>query len=113
EARGEAQALAREAELRAKRLAAIAAEAAEWNGLHSGAAGQISALESRQTDAQTERTSLEYSPAAFAEQRRSLITQVEQAEAARREASDRRAAAETALAAADKAARAALEAMGE
>jgi chromosome segregation protein len=50
---------------------------------------------------------------AFAEQRRSLIAQVEQAEAARREAFDRRASAETLLAEADKAARAALEAFGE
>jgi chromosome segregation protein len=113
EARGEAQALAREAELRAKRLAAIGAERAEWDGRRNGAASQIASLQQRLGDAQSERASLEGAPAAFAEKRRALISEVEQAEAARREASDRRAGAETALAEADKAARAALEAMGE
>ena len=44
EARGEAQALAREAELRAKRLAAIAAERAEWDDRKTSAAGQIATL---------------------------------------------------------------------
>src|SRR4029077_16286726 len=113
EARGEAQALAREAKLRAKRLAAIAAERAEWDARRTGATGQIGTLEQRSGEARAERTSLEGAPAAFAEQRQSLIAQIEAAEAARREASDRRAAAEAALADADKTARAALEAVGE
>jgi chromosome segregation protein len=113
EARGEAQALAREAELRARRVTAINAERAEWDRRKTGAAGQVATLEQRHGEAQEERTSLEGAPAAFAEQRRSLIAQVEQAEAARREAFDRRASAETLLAEADKAARAALEAFGE
>jgi chromosome segregation protein len=113
EARGEAQALAREAELRAKRLAAIAAERAEWDGRRNGAANQAATLAQRSGEAQAERASLEGAPAAFAEQRRALIGEVETAETARREASDRRASAETALAEADKAARAALEAMGD
>ena len=67
----------------------------------------------RSTEAQAERSSLEGAPAAIAEQRRALISEIEAAEAAQRAASDRRAAAETALAEADKAARAALEAAGE
>jgi len=75
--------------------------------------GSENAEPRRDGEAQEERTSLEGAPAAFAEQRRSLIAQVEQAEAARREAFDRRASAETLLAEADKAARAALEAFGE
>jgi chromosome segregation protein len=113
EARGEAQAIAREAELRAKRLAAIAAERAEWDGRKVSAVGQVSALQDRLNDAQGERASLEGAPAAFAEKRRALIAEVEQADATRRESADRRAIAETTLADADKAARAALEALGE
>jgi chromosome segregation protein len=113
EARGEAQALAREAELRARRLSAITAERAEWDARKIGAVGQIGALEQRSGEAQAERTSLEGAPAAIAGQRRALISEIEAAEAARRQASDRRAAADAALADADKAARAALEAMGE
>ncbi len=113
EARGEAQALAREAELRARRIAAIAAERAEWDGRKVSAAGQAATLGERSTEAQAERSSLEGAPAAIAEQRRALISEIEAAEAAQRAASDRRAAAETALAEADKAARAALEAVGE
>jgi chromosome segregation protein len=113
EARGEAQAIAREAELRAKRLSAIAAERAEWDGRKMSAAGQVAALQERLADAQGERASLEGAPAAFADKRRALIAEVEQADATRRASSDRRAGAETALAEADKAARAALEAMGE
>jgi chromosome segregation protein len=113
EARGEAQAIAREAELRAKRLTAIAAERAEWDGRKGSAVGQVAALQERLADAQGERGSLEGAPAAFAEKRRALIAEVEQADSARREAADRRASAETALAEADKAARAGLEALGE
>ncbi|MEA2871564.1 MAG: chromosome segregation protein, partial [Hyphomicrobiales bacterium] len=113
EARGEAQALAREAELRGKRLTAIAAERAEWDNRRIGATGQIGTLEVRSGEAQAERASLDGAPAAFAEQRRALISEIEAAETARREASDRRAAADAALADADKAARATLEAVGE
>lgn len=113
EARGEAQALAREAELRARRLTAIAAERAEWDARKTGAVGQIGALGERSGEAQAERASLDGAPAAFAEQRRALISEIEAAETARRAASDRRSAADAALADADKAARAALEAVGE
>src|SRR5204862_2689361 len=113
EARGEAQALAREAELRGKRLTAITAERAEWDARKTGAVGQIGTLEQRSGEARAERASLQGAPTAFAEQRRALICEIEAAETARRAASDRRAAADAALADADKAARAALEAVGE
>ena len=49
----------------------------------------------------------------FAAQRQALIGEIETATAGRRAAADRLAEGETALAAADKAARAALEAVGE
>jgi chromosome segregation protein len=113
EARGEAQALAREAELRARRLSAIAAERAEWDGRKSSAQGQIATLGQRTDEAKAERASLEGAPAAFAERRRVLIDEIEAADAARRAAHDRLAAGETALGDADRAARAALEAFGE
>ena len=113
EARGEAQALAREAELRARRLAAIAAERAEWDGRKSSAVGQIATLGERSDEAKAERASLDDAPAVFAERRRVLIGEIETADAARRAAHDRLAAGETALAEADRAARAALEAFGE
>jgi chromosome segregation protein len=113
EARGEAQALAREAELRAKRLSAIAAERAEWERRRDGANNQATTIAQRSAEAQSERESLDGAPAAIAEQRRALIAEVEQADANRREASDRRVTAETTLAEADKAARAGLEAMGD
>jgi chromosome segregation protein len=113
EARGEAQALAREAELRARRLSAIAAERAEWDGRKTNAESHIATLGQRTDEAKAERVSLDGAPAAFAERRRALISEVEAAEAARREAHDRLNAGETALAEADRAARAALEAFGE
>jgi chromosome segregation protein len=113
EARGEAQALAREAELRARRLDAIAAERAEWDHRRIGATGQIGTLGERSGEARTERNSLADAPAAFAEKRKALISGIEAADAARQQASDRRVAADAALADADKIARAALEAVGE
>ena len=79
EARGEAQALAREAELRAKRrIAAIAAGARRmgWTARRARPA-RSPRSESASTDAQAERSSLEGAPAAFAEQRRALISEIE------------------------------------
>ena len=112
EVRAEAQALAREAELAARRLATIANDRAAWTARNDGAASQIKTLEARVEEAKTERASLEDAPRAFAEQRVALIGEIETAEAARRAAADQLAAAENALAAADRDARAALEAMG-
>jgi chromosome segregation protein len=112
EVRAEAQALAREAELAARRLATIAADRDRWSGRRDGAAAQIATLETRVTEATSERSSLNDAPAAFAEKRRALIGEIEAAEAERRSAADHLAEAENALAAADRVARAALEAMG-
>jgi chromosome segregation protein len=113
EARGEAQALAREAELRERRLEAIAAERTEWQGRADLANGQIATLTLRSAEATTERQSLDAAPAVFAEKRRALIDEIEAAEQKRRAAADELAAAEARLAEADRAARAALEKMGE
>jgi len=111
EARAELQAHLREAQARAKRLDAIASERASWLTRSEGAGGQISAFERRIAETTAEHESLADAPVAFLETRRALMKQLDAAEAARKEAADRRAAAETALNEADRAARAALDAM--
>jgi chromosome segregation protein len=112
EVRAEAQALARGVELAERRLAAIRSESTAWNERRQSAGAQIETLQARQTETRDERAGLADAPQAFADQRRALITQVEAAEASRRNAADELAHGENALANADKAARAALEAMG-
>lgn len=109
--RAEAQALAREAELADRRVQAIAAERGEWQQRKSGSASQIATIETRITEAKTERTELESAPAVFAEKRNALLGEISTAEAARRKAADALAAAENAMAEADRAARASLEAL--
>lgn len=113
EARGQAQTLAREAELAERRLTGIRADRQTWSDRKSGAEAQIATLDTRRAEAQEERSGLENAPAAFAEKRQSLIGEIEVAEAERRAAADRLAEGETALNEADKAARVALEAMGD
>ena len=112
ELRAQAQALAREAELAQRRLQTIGAERTGWAERRDGAAAQITTLEGRVQEAKTERTGLADAPQAFAEKRVALIGEIEVADAARRTAADRLAEAENALAAADRDARAALEATG-
>ncbi|HLN07814.1 MAG TPA: chromosome segregation protein SMC [Xanthobacteraceae bacterium] len=112
EVRGEAQALAREAELRERRLGAIADEATRWSDRTESARSQIETLEARHGESESERRTLDDAPAAFAEKRAALIDELAAAEARRRAAADDLAAKETALAEADRAARAALEATG-
>ncbi len=113
EVRVEEQAIAREAELADRRLQAIAAERAGWEERKEGAAAQIATISQRAEEAKAERTELGNAPAKFAAQRLALIGEIETATAARRAAADRLAAAENALAEADKVARSALEAVGE
>jgi chromosome segregation protein len=110
--RAQAQALAREAELAQRRLHAIVTERAGWTGRRDGAAAQITTLAGRVQEAKAERAGLTDAPQAFAAKRTALIGEIEGAEAARRTAADRLAEAENALAAADRDARAALEATG-
>src|SRR6476660_9603354 len=112
EVRAEAQALAREAEIAARRLAAIAAERQAWSGRNDSAASQIKTLDARVEEAKSERAGFEDAPRVFEEKRHALISEIETAETARRAAADHLADGENALAEADRAARAALEAMG-
>jgi chromosome segregation protein len=112
EVRAEAQALAREAEISARRLATIATDRHSWSERNESAAAQIKTLETRVEEAKTERASLEDAPRVFEEKRVALIGEIETAEAARRTAADHLATRENALADADRDARIALEAMG-
>jgi chromosome segregation protein len=111
EARAQAQALAREAEIATQRLATIHADRERWSERHDGTAAQIKILAARVDEAKTERAGLEDAPRMFEEKRRGLIGGIETAEVARRAAADRLAEGENALAEADRDARAALEAM--
>ncbi|MGB7258713.1 MAG: chromosome segregation protein SMC, partial [Pseudolabrys sp.] len=110
EVHAEQQAIVREAELSDRRLAAIAADTAQWNERRDGAKNQITTLEQRIEEAKRERAELENAPAVFAKKRAALITQVEGAETERRACADRLAEAEAAQSQADQDARAALEA---
>ncbi|AMN40930.1 chromosome segregation protein SMC [Rhodoplanes sp. Z2-YC6860] len=112
EIRAEAQALAREAELADRRLNAIGTDRQAWNDRRERAHTQIATLDTRSGEARQEREGLADAPALFEEKRRALITEVETAEAARREAADRLTEAENALSACDRTVRAALEALG-
>ncbi|MDQ2954885.1 MAG: AAA family ATPase, partial [Pseudomonadota bacterium] len=111
EARAEAQALAREAEIARKRLEAIAAEQHSWADTSKRTTTQIAALDVRLTEARRERTTLADAPRSFEEMRRSMIGEVSAAEAQRRQAADRLAEGEALLADADRASRAALDAL--
>ncbi|MCC6890040.1 MAG: chromosome segregation protein SMC [Hyphomicrobiales bacterium] len=112
EVRAEAQALAREAELATRRLAQIGTERESWSARSDSAGAHIATLEQRLAEARSERAGLDDAPALFAEKRTALIGEIETAGAARRAAADRLAEAETVLAAADRAARTTLEAVG-
>jgi chromosome segregation protein len=108
--RAEQQAIVREAELADKRLTTLAADKAGWVERSDSARNQIGTLEQRIVEAKRDRTELANAPQIFAEKRRALIGEIQTAEAARRACADRLQAAETALAEADRDARAALEA---
>jgi len=110
EVRAEQQAIAREAELADKRLAAIASDQADWNGRRDGASNQIATLKRRVVEAKRDRAELENAPQVFSVKRHKLIEETAKAEAERRACADRLQAAENALAEADRDARAALEA---
>ncbi len=113
EVRVEAQALTKEAELANHRLQAIAGERQAWNERQSSAVAQVATIEQRNEEASAERAELLNAPEKFAAERQSLIGAIETATSERRAAADQLAEAETRLAEADKAARLALEAVGE
>jgi chromosome segregation protein len=110
EVRAEQQAIAREAELADRRLAQVGTDKKGWTERQEGARSQIETLEKRVAEATHDRAELENAPQIFAEKRAALIGEVQNAETERRACADRLQEAETALAEADRDARAALEA---
>jgi len=109
--RAESQALAREAELAERRARAIGSERDEWQNRHNGATSHIETIQTRLTEVAVERADLENAPAVFAQRRRALISEIERAEGARREAADMLATAERAMTDTDREAKASLEAL--
>ena len=113
EARAAVESLAREAELRSGRLAAIAVERQTWNERAANARNQIATLTERRGETETERQSLAEEPQRIEEKRKALLSEASAADAARSEAADALAAGEAVLAEADRQARAALDALAE
>ncbi|MBX6425142.1 MAG: AAA family ATPase [Variibacter sp.] len=111
EIRSEAQTLARELEHAERRLKAIASERAAWIERRQNSGDHIATIEAREAEARREREELDAAPVLLAARRRSLIDEIEAAQAARRAAGDQLSAGEQAQAEADAAARAALEAL--
>src|SRR5579885_3116218 len=104
EASAEHQAHLREIKLREKRLAAIAGERQSWMARRDKASAQIGAIEARRAEAAGELEKLKEAEGKFLLTRQTLMRQIEAAEEARKRAYDARAAA-------DRAARTALEEM--
>lgn len=111
DARAQVQALAREADLRASRRSAIAAEIEAWRERAARSAQTAEETRRRIETVEAEQKTLLEAPDTFLTERRRLLAEIETAETMRRAAADRLAAGETALADADRQARAALEAL--
>ena len=110
EARAAVESLAREADLRSGRLAAIAVERQTWNERAANARNQIATLAQRRGESEAEKQKLAAEPERIEEKRKRLLSEASAAEAVRAEAADALAAGEAVLAEADKAARVALDA---
>jgi chromosome segregation protein len=110
ELQAEQQAIVREAELADRRLYSLGADKAGAIERRDGARDQLATLDRRIAEAKRDRTELENAPQVFAGKRSALISEIETAEAARRACADKLQNAENALAAADRDARASLEA---
>ncbi|HEY5794194.1 MAG TPA: AAA family ATPase [Bosea sp. (in: a-proteobacteria)] len=111
DARARVQTLSREAELRARRRAAIAADVKAWQE-RAATSGQTAEETRRRIETVgAERTALLEAPDTFLTERRRLLAEIESAETLRRAAADRLALGEAALAETDRQARIALEAL--
>jgi chromosome segregation protein len=113
EARAAVEGLAREAELRSHRLAAIAVERQTWRERAANAEAQIATLSKRRGEAEAEKERLLGEPAKIEAKRQALLSEIAIAETTRAEAADRLANGEATLAAADKAARETLDRLSE
>jgi len=111
EARAALQSLMHEAELRRRRQESITADIRLWTERAARAAKAFEDLGERLERAQDEHQRLLEAPDTYILRHRALISQIEEAEAKRKEAADALADAETNLAETDRSARAALEAL--
>ena len=111
EASANLQTQLREAETHKRRLGGLKEERQSWLARSERAKSQIGALEARCAEAAQELQKLMEAPELFVSTRQSLMNQIEAADQARRRTADSRAEAERRLADADRAARAALDAM--
>lgn len=113
ETRAAVQTLQREADLRARRLAALAEEGLAWRARAARAAEAREELASRLAAIDVERADLTDAPERFRARRVALLSEIDAAEAARRAAADALTAAQADLATADAGARAGLEALSQ
>ena len=113
EARAGAESLARDAEIRRRRLAAIGGERESWTRRVAVMAAQTAGLSARQADIEAEREALLGQPADFDRRRAGILAEIDQADGLRREAGEALKEAERTLARADEAAREALAALSE
>jgi len=111
EARSGVQNLQREAESRGRRREGIATETQAWRERAVRAAGAREELDTRLSTARHGRAALDETPDLFDARRRTLQGGIDTAEIKRRDGADRLAEGETALGAADRAAREALDGM--
>ena len=113
DARAVHEGLRREAEARARRLAAIVTERAGWVQRAENADRQIAALTERRAEADAERLRLADAPDDIDQRRRALLSQLSQSEALAKEASDRLQEAENRQAGLDRTATGAITALAE
>lgn len=105
--------LAREAQARTQRLAAIGIERQRWQARLETANRQIATLEERLASTKAERAMLEQVPAQVEEKAKALMGLLSDSEKTRQDAADALASAESDLAEADKAAKEATAALSE
>jgi chromosome segregation protein len=105
--------LRREAEQRARRLAAIETERGSWIARAANADRQIASLRERRAEAASEHEKLADAPDEIDARRRALLSQLSQADELRKGAADRLQEAETRQALLDKAATTAIQALSE
>ncbi|MFD1745598.1 chromosome segregation protein SMC [Rhizobium helianthi] len=113
EARARYEGLARETDVRRRRLSAIAAEKESWNARAASAQQHVSTLREREEEAREEVAELDLAPEEFEDRRRALMDELQKAEAARRAAADLLAAAENHQREVDGGAATALAALAE
>ena len=89
EARAAHEGMRREAEARARRLETIATDRASWFARGQNAGAQIATLTGRKTEAAKELAAIEDAPDEIDARRRTLMTQLSEAERLRKEAADR------------------------